>query len=341
MYQTILKKFSEDGIHLNDEQDNFLRIIEKNLPRKTFFINFFRKKLKKGCYVYGDVGRGKTMMLNAIFKEIKLTKCSYHFIQFMKFIHNELELVKNTKYPLEKIAQRIASKNRVLFIDEFQVEDVSDAMIIGKLLNLLSEMNVFIMLTSNAKIENLYKNGLQRDKFIGQIKQLEDNFVVYEFIGDKDYRLKNINLNSSKNGKDFSQDQILKFIKKNFNFIGDLKIELEINNRTFICKGNTKDFIWLSYKEFFRQNLAISDFLAICKNYDWFFIDDFEQNDDYGKDIIRRFIGFIDIAYIEKVKIKFFLNNDDIRSLYSGEELSFLWDRTISRIEEMQDIDDK
>ena len=341
MYQTILKKFLEEGIFLNDEQDNFLKIFEKNLPRNSFFVNFLKKKLKKGCYVHGDVGRGKTMMLNAIFKEIKLTKCSYHFIQFMKFIHNELELVKNTKYPLEKIAQRIASKNRVLFIDEFQVEDVSDAMIIGKLLNLLSEMNVFIMLTSNAKIENLYKNGLQRDKFIRQIKKLEDNFVVYEFIGDKDYRLKNINLNSSKNGKYFNQDQIFEFIKKNFNFIGDLKEELEINNRTFICKGNTKDFIWLSYKDFFRQNLAISDFLALCKNYDWFFIDDFEQNDDYGRDIIRRFIGFIDIAYIEKVKIKFFLNNDDIRSLYNGEELSFLWDRTISRIEEMRDINDK
>lgn len=341
MYQTILKKFSEDGIHLNDEQDNFLRIFEKNLPRKSFFVDFFKKKSKKGCYVHGDVGRGKTMMLNAIFKEIKLSKCSYHFIEFMKFIHNELELVKNTKDPLEKIAKKIASKQRVLFIDEFQVEDVSDAMIIGKLLNLLSKMNVFIMLTSNAKIENLYKNGLQRDKFIRHISKLEESFVVYEFIGDKDYRLKNINLNSSKSGKDFSQDQIFGFIKENFNFIGDLNKELEINDRTFRCKGNTKDFIWLSYKEFFRQNLAISDFLAICKNYDWFFIDDFEQNDDYGKDIIRRFIGFIDIAYIEKVKIKFFMNNDDIQSLYSGEELLFLWDRTISRIEEMRDINDK
>tara|TARA_A100001015_G_scaffold127936_1_gene141846 strand:+ start:1834 stop:2859 length:1026 start_codon:yes stop_codon:yes gene_type:complete len=341
MYQTILKKFSEDGIHLNDEQANFLRIFEKNLPRKSFFVDFFKEKSKKGCYVHGNVGRGKTMMLNAIFKEIKLTKCSYHFIEFMKFIHKELELVKNTKDPLEKIAKRIASKHRVLFIDEFQVEDVSDAMIIGKLLNLLSKMNVFIMLTSNAKIENLYKNGLQRDKFIRHISQLEESFVVYEFIGDKDYRLKNINLNSSKNGKDFSQGQIFDFIKKNFNFIGDLNEDLEINDRTFRCKGNTKDFIWLSYKEFFRQNLAISDFLAICKNYDWFFIDDFEQNDDYGKDIIRRFIGFIDIAYIEKAKIKFFMNNDEIRSLYSGEELSFLWDRTISRIEEMRDINDK
>ncbi len=341
MYQTILKKFSEDGIHLNDEQDNFLRIFEKNLPRKSFFIDFFKKKLKKGCYVHGDVGRGKTMMLNAIFKEIKLSKCSYHFIEFMKFIHNELELVKNNKDPLEKIAKRIASKHRVIFIDEFQVEDVSDAMIIGKLLNLLSKMNVFIMLTSNAKIENLYRNGLQRDKFIRHISKLEESFLVYEFIGDKDYRLKNINLNSSKSGKDFSQDQIFEFIKKNFNFIGDLNKELKINDRTFRCKGNTKDFIWLSYKEFFRQNLAISDFLAICKNYDWFFIDDFEQNDDYGKDIIRRFIGFIDIAYIEKVKIKFFMNNDDIQSLYSGEELLFLWDRTISRIEEMRDINDK
>ena len=340
MYQTILKKFSEDGIHLNDEQDNFLKIFEKNLPKKTFFVNFFSKKSKKGCYVYGDVGRGKTMILNSIFKEIKHTKCSYHFIKLMKFIHTELESVNNTKDPLEKIAKRMASKHKVIFIDEFQVEDVSDAMIIGKLLNLLSKMNVFIMLTSNAKIENLYKNGLQRDKFIQQIKQLEKDFVVYEFIGDKDYRLKNINLNSSESIEDFNQDEIFYFIKKNFNFIGDLSKEFRINDRTFACKGNTKDFIWLSYKDFFRQSLAISDFLAICKNYDWFFIDDFDQNDDYGKDIIRRFIGFIDIAYIEKVKIKFFLNNDDIRNLYSGEELSFLWDRTISRLEEMRDIND-
>ena len=341
MYQAILKKFSEDGIHLNDEQDNFLRIFEKNLPRKSFFVDFFKKKSKKGCYVYGDVGRGKTMMLNAIFKEIKLTKCSYHFIEFMKFIHNELRLVENTKDPIEIIAKRIASKYRVVFIDEFQVEDVSDAMIIGKLLNLLSKMNVFIMLTSNAKIENLYKNGLQREKFIKQIKQLEKDFVVFEFIGDKDYRLTNIDLNSSKDGKNLSQDQIFDFIKKNFNFIGDLNKDFRINDRTFACKGNTKDFIWFSYKDFFRQNLAISDFLAICEKYNWFFIDDFEQNDDYGKDIIRRFIGFIDIAYIEKVKIKFFFNSDDIRSLYIGEELSFLWDRTISRLEEMQNINDK
>ena len=341
MYQTILKKFSEDGIHLNDEQNNFLRIFEKNLPRKSFITNFFKEKSKKGCYVHGDVGRGKTMMLNAIFNEIKLTKCSYHYIQFMKFIHNELGLVENTKEPIEIIAKRIASKYRVIFIDEFQVEDVSDAMIIGKLLNLLSKMNVFIMLTSNAKIENLYKNGLQREKFIKQIKQLEKNFVVYEFIGNKDYRLTNIDLNSSKDGKNFNQDQIFDFIKKNFNFIGDLNKDFRINDRTFACKGNTKDFIWLSYKDFFRQNLAISDFLAICEKYNWFFIDDFEENDDYGKDIIRRFIGFIDIAYIEKVKIKFFINSYDIKNIYTGEELSFLWDRTISRLEEMQSINDK
>ena len=75
MYQTILKKFSEDGIHLNDEQNNFLKIFEKNLPKKNFFAKFFNKKSKKGCYIHGDVGRGKTMILNSIFKEIKHTKC--------------------------------------------------------------------------------------------------------------------------------------------------------------------------------------------------------------------------------------------------------------------------
>ena len=110
MYQTILKKFSEDGIHLNDEQDNFLIIFEKNLPRKSFFTNFFKKKSKKGCYVHGDVGRGKTMMLNAIFKEIKLTKCSYHFIEFMKFIHNELELVKKHQRSIRKNCKKNSFK---------------------------------------------------------------------------------------------------------------------------------------------------------------------------------------------------------------------------------------
>ena len=341
MYQAILKKFSEDGIHLNHEQDDFLKIFQKNLPKRTIFNTFFRKKTKKGIYVFGDVGRGKTMILNSIFKEIKLKKCSYHFIGFMKSIHIDLELVRNSKDPLIIVAKKIASKYDVIFIDEFQVEDVSDAMIVGRLLNLLSKMNVFIMLTSNAKIESLYKNGLQRDKFIRQIKELVDDFVVFEFKGNEDYRLKNINLNSSKNVANFNQDQIFDFIKKNFNFIGNLNKELKINDRTFVCKGNTKDFVWLSYKDFFRQNLAISDFLSMCKDYQWHFIDDFEQYDDDGKDIIRRFIGFIDIAYIEKVKIKLFMDNHDIRSLYIGEELSFLWDRTVSRLEEMRDINDK
>ena len=341
MYQSILKKFSEDGIHLNHEQDNFLKIFERNLQRNRPFLNFFKKRTKKGCYVHGDVGRGKTMILNALFSEIKQKKRSYHFIEFMRFIHKELELVKSTNDPLVKVAKRIASKHEVIFIDEFQIEDVSDAMIVGKLLNLLSKMNIFLMLTSNANIDNLYKNGLQRDKFIKQMKQLEEDFVVYKFTGDKDYRLKNIDLNSSKNIAKFNEEHIYNFIKDNFNFIGDLKKDFEVNNRTFFCKGNTKNFIWISYNDFFKQNIAISDFLAICKKYEWFFIDDFKQYDDYGKDIIRRFIGFIDIAYIEKVKIKLFINNDDIANLYSGEELMFLWNRTISRLEEMRDTKDK
>ncbi len=338
MYKTILKKFLEDDIHLNDEQQEFLKVIEKNLPRKPSFINYFKKNLKNGCYVHGDVGRGKTMILNAIFNEIKNKKCSYHYIEFMRFVHGELEIVKKTKDPLLKIAKKISSKFEVIFIDEFQIEDVSDAMIVGKLLNLLSNMNVYLMLTSNAGINNLYKNGLQREKFIKQMQQLEKKLVLFKFSGGKDYRLRNIDLNSSQNIQETDDEEIFHYIKKNFNFIGDLKYEFQVKNRKFTCKGFNKDFIWLSYKDFFKQNLAVSDFLVICKDYEWFFIDDFEQYDDYQKDIIRRFIGFIDIAYVEKVKIKFFINNEEIRKLYKGKELIFLWDRTLSRLEEMRNI---
>ena len=173
MYLTILKKFYKDDIHLNDEQDKFLKIFEKNIPKNKSLPNFFRKRSKKGCYLYGDVGRGKTMILNSIFREIKQKKCSYHYIEFIKLIHKELELVKNIRDPLGKVAKKIASNYEVILIDEFQIEDVSDAMIIGKMLNLLSKKRVFLMLTSNSEINNLYKNGLQRDKFIKQMKQLE------------------------------------------------------------------------------------------------------------------------------------------------------------------------
>tara|TARA_B100001057_G_scaffold170831_1_gene171650 strand:- start:7267 stop:8286 length:1020 start_codon:yes stop_codon:yes gene_type:complete len=338
MYQSILKKFLADGIHLNDEQHEFLKIIEKYQPRKFSFINNFRKQLKNGCYIFGDVGRGKTMILNSIYNEIKNKKCSYHYIEFMRFVHSELVIVKKTKDPLLKVAKRISSKYEVVFIDEFQIEDVSDAMIVGELLNLLSNMNVFLMITSNVNINNLYRNGLQREKFIKQMQKLEKSLILFEFTGEKDYRLKNIDLHPSQKTQEISDEQILDFINKNFSIIGELQNEFLVNERKFICKGVTKDFIWISYREFFRQNLAISDFLSICKNYEWFFIDDFEQNDDYGKDIIRRFIGFIDIAYIEKAKIKFFIKNEDIRNLYNGNELNFLWDRTLSRLEEMRNI---
>lgn len=341
MYRTILKNFSKDDIHLNDEQHHFLKILQTNLPRSKNFLNFCKKEQKKGCYAHGDVGRGKTMVLNSVFNAIKKKKQAFHYIEFMKFIHKELELVKDKENPLLIIAKKIASNNEVIFIDEFQVEDVSDAMILGKLLNLFSKMNIYLMLTSNASIEDLYKNGLQREKFIKQMQQLQKKLIVFEFKGKKDYRTRNIDLYSQKNENEMNKEQILYFIKKNFNFIGELNREICINDRSFICKGATKDFIWISYKDFFKQNIAISDFLVMCKNYEWFFIDEFQIYDDYDKDVIRRFIGFIDIAYLEKVKIKFFINYDDLKDLYAGKELSFLWSRTLSRLEEMRHTNSK
>ena len=131
MYQTILKKFSQDGIYLNAEQQDFLKEFVKVLPQRTILHNFFTKDYKHGCYLHGGVGRGKTMVLNLVFEEIKHKKCSFHFIEFMKFIHIELELVKKTKDPLVKVAKKIASKYEVILVEEFQVEDFSDAMIIG------------------------------------------------------------------------------------------------------------------------------------------------------------------------------------------------------------------
>jgi cell division protein ZapE len=255
----------------------------------------------------------------------------------MQNIHNELSVMSGKSDPLNLIAKSLSKKYKIIFIDEFQVEDVADAMIIGNLLNQLIQLDVVLYITSNAHPDDLYKDGLQRQKFIDVMKAMQKQFNIYKLDGVIDYRSRNIaNVNQENSNKFFDEKDILLVIKENFDNKNFTKKTLNINSRQFTCKAVSNDFLWISFSDFFIEPNGSSDYMEISKNTEWVFLNDFKYCDDNSTDIIRRFISFIDICYRDKTKIKFFFNGIAYEKLYTGNKLEILWDRCQSRLSEMQ-----
>ena len=298
--------------------------------------------LKNSFYTWGAVGRGKTLLSEAILKNIGNGKSSisFHFIDFMHMVHSELSRLVGNKDPLNIIAKSLSSKYKIMLIDEFQVEDVADAMIIGNLLSQILKNGSQLFLTSNVHPDDLYKDGLQRQKFMKSIAMIKDSLNIYELKGLVDYRARNIfkyrdNSNSSPN----KDEDILRFIKSNFSNHEITSSILKINSRKFRCKSSSEDFLWVSFNDFFNQSTGSKDFIEISKNFEWVFINDFAECDDNNADTIRRFISFIDISYRENAKVKFFFGNINHLNIYKGTRLKILWDRCLSRLTEMQTIE--
>ena len=338
MLQNIIDDLKNQGIEPDLAQSNLLSELINTTPRNKSLINRIKKKKSqiRSFYVWGDVGRGKTLILKSFIKNLNLRIFDFHYIDFMNTIHNQLSEFSGIKNPLDSIAKSFSKKCDILFIDEFQVEDIADAMIIGNLLNQLIEKNIFIYLTSNAHPGDLYQDGLQREKFQDSMKLFQKFAKIYKLDAKKDYRTRNI-IDFSKDIKDkiYSDKDIANLVEINFQNINFKNKTFQVNDRVFSCKAESNNFLWLSFSEFFSEPNGNKDFIKISKKIDWIFISDFKYCDDDSADIIRRFISFIDICYRDKTKIKFFFNHVD-ENIYTGKKLKILWDRCHSRLIEMQ-----
>jgi cell division protein ZapE len=339
MIQNIIDNLKNQGIEIDLAQSNLIKKMIESIPKEKSLINKFKKRKfnKASFYIWGEVGRGKTLITKSFLNEIKINKAIFHYIDFMQNIHNELSVMSGKSDPLDLIAKSLSKKYKIIFIDEFQVEDVADAMIIGNLLNQLIQLDVVLYITSNAHPDDLYKDGLQRQKFIDVMKAMQKQFNIYKLDGVIDYRSRNIaNVNQEKSNKFFDEKDILLVIKENFDNKNFTKKTLNINSRQFTCKAVSNDFLWISFSDFFIEPNGSSDYMEISKNTEWVFLNDFKYCDDNSTDIIRRFISFIDICYRDKTKIKFFFNGIAYEKLYTGNKLEILWDRCQSRLSEMQ-----
>ena len=340
MIQNIIDELKNQGIELDAVQLELLNYLNDSFKKNSNFLaNFTKKNINKSFYIWGDVGRGKTLIANEFIKNIELEKGVFHYIDFMQNIHESLSKLSGKKNPIDEIAKSLNRKYEIIFIDEFQVEDVADAMIIGNLLNQLIQYGMLIFLTSNAHPDNLYKNGLQRQKFMNSMANIKNSMSIYELKGEKDYRTRNIYKVNNEVAKSFTDNDILDLIKNNFQINIPFKNTLKVNSREFECNLCSKDILWVSFINFFSQPTGSKDFKEICKNIDWIFVNDFKKCNENHEDIIRRFISFIDICYRENIKVKFFINNFELDNIYSGTNLQILWNRCLSRLHEMQTIE--
>ena len=336
--QNIIDELKNQGIQADSSQIVLInKLCSLELNKKTL-LNFRiikKKKKRLGIYIWGDVGRGKTLITQTFIKNcLDICTKSFHYIDLMKYIHKKLSDYSGEINPLKKVKKALQKDCQLLFIDEFQVEDVADAMIIGNLISELIEDGINIIITSNAHPNDLYKDGLQRKKFLDSMEILQQKVEVYELNAGIDYRTKTIiELNSFE--KSHTNEEIQKLINGNVDSGSIFSSRITINDRDFECKQVNNNLIWIGFEDFFRQPTGTDDFIYMCNKYDWIFISDFIECDDDSLDIVRRFISFVDIAYKEKTKVRFFFNEQEISKTYSGQKLGIIWERCESRFKEM------
>ena len=333
--KVVADKLSFQGINLDIEQKAFLEeFIELDSMYKPK--RFFSSNQSIGnIYLWGPVGRGKTMLLQAIQDCYFSNSSQFHFIEFMQLVHNKLADFSGTSDPLIKVVKYLSIDHKIIFIDEFQVEDIADAMIIGTLIEALSNSGIRLLISSNSHPENLYKDGLQRAKFLKTIDFINKNFFIHKLSGYEDYRLREIVKFDSSNEDKNCDESVKGFLLQTFSKDITNKTDLLINDRKFNCLGCSDKVLWISFDDFFSSPCGSKDFIEIVKTFEWVFINNFHICNDDNIDKIRRFISFIDIAYQEKQKLKLLYDPNLIDNLYSGDQLENLWVRTESRLHQM------
>ena len=310
-------------------------------------VNTFAKtsgKSHRGAYIWGDVGRGKSMIMNFFFENIETSKkLKMHFHEFMQKIHANLEAIR-TKNPAAKdhikiLSTQISSSYKVLYLDELQINNIVDAMLVGRVFESLMNHGVYIFITSNRFPEDLYHNGLQRENFEPFIKLIRKKLDMFYLDNLKDYRLDKIDKdNLYIHPLDNKSEKKLQSII--YNLLGNCKLEtrkidvLEGRSLTIHkCYGHLAIF---SFRELCEVPLGAVDYLALCKYFNLFIIQNIPKLTPENHNEALRFITLVDCLY--ETHSKLICTAADIpEKLYTdGIKNSFEFHRTVSRLNEMK-----
>jgi len=302
---------------------------------------FFRSEPRetvRGLYIWGGVGRGKTFLMDLFFESLDFEqKKRVHFHRLMRDVHERMKMLSFVADPLDKIAGQIAQETRVLCFDEFFVSDIGDAMILGRLLKGLFSRGVTLVATSNSRPDDLYRDGLQRQRFLPAIQLLNDYTDVVNMDGGTDYRLRLLERAGTYQHPD--DDEARAHLRFYFDETASVSIaeniDLDINGRPVRARRAAKGVAWFDFHDICDGPRSQADYIELARWYPSIIISGVPQFDKTRDDQARRFISLVDEFYDRQVKLV--LSADvGIRDLYTGRRLAFEFERTASRLVEMQ-----
>tara|TARA_B110000503_G_scaffold88303_1_gene133936 strand:+ start:34106 stop:35227 length:1122 start_codon:yes stop_codon:yes gene_type:complete len=292
----------------------------------------------KGLYFWGGVGRGKTYLMDLFYESLPFAgKQRMHFHRFMRHVHQQLHLLQGEANPLRKIARDFAQQCRVLCFDEFFVSDITDAMILAGLLEALLDHGVVLVATSNVAPKNLYREGLQRSKFLPAIALLEARTTILNVDGGVDYRLRVLQDAEIYHAPlDAQADEgLARSFRALSPDMGEPNMLLEIEGRHIPTRYCGDGVVWFEFSALCEGPRSQNDYIELAMLYQTVLVSNVPQFTVRHEDAARRFISLIDEFYDHNVKL-ILSAAVSVLELYQGERLGFEFQRTESRLQEMQ-----
>jgi cell division protein ZapE len=297
----------------------------------------------RGVYLWGGVGRGKTLLMDLFFASLQRTGARAersHFYHFMRDVHTELRAIKQHSEPLDLVAQRLADRAQVICLDEFFVADIADAMILSGLFAGLFSRGVTLVATSNLKPQDLYKDGLQRQRFLPAIELIRNHVDVIHLDGGVDYRLRQLEKAPTYLDQ-HSADTAVSLQTRFSELAGGMAsgpTTLRIEDRDLHAVTTAPGMVWFEFAELCDGPRSQNDYIELARLYHTIFIANIPLFDGTNENAARRFVMLIDELYDRGVKIVVSAAAPPV-ALYHGERLKFEFARAASRLIEMQSQD--
>ena len=295
--------------------------------------------IPRGVYMWGGVGRGKSFLMDCFYQSVPLTrKTRLHFHEFMREVHRELQDLKGTVDPLDELGRQIARRHRLICFDEFHVADVTDAMILHRLLEAMFANRVSIVATSNFKPDDLYPNGLHRERIVPAIEMLNARLEIVNVDAGTDYRqrtLEHARMYYSPNGPD--ADAAMTQV---FDQLAEARDEiplLHIEQRELRARRKAGGVVWFDFRTLCGGPRSQNDYLELASRFHTVLLSDVPQMPPRLASEARRFTWLVDVLYDRRVKLIVSAAVTP-EQLYVEGALAHEFPRTVSRLAEMRTL---
>jgi cell division protein ZapE len=317
--------------------------IKKIVKSEGLFSSLFKKQVlstaPKGLYLWGGVGRGKTWLMDQFYQSVPITgKMRLHFHHFIKLLHKEMNSIPPGENSLDIVMRKFANQYQLLCLDEFQISDIGDAILLQGALQGLFENGVVLVTTSNRQPDHLYKGGVLCEQMLPSIKLLKQHCSVFHLDGDSDYRLENKSdrpdwfvLSSDKHAENKLNDW--------FDILstGDVKVDIsfEINNRVVQARKLSESCAWFDFDQLCKGPRAVSDYIHLAEHFSSLIVSSVPVLHEALESAARRFMHLVDELYDRRIRLVI-AADVPLEELYSGDVLNFEFQRTLSRLYDMQ-----